>query len=538
MRSALARALAGSRLSSYDPAVQQIYTAPAASQVRGDFGFKRPLPTVDKTPGTIRYVEVQGMDDVGGQTRWAENEQEVLLKKTWQETSSRLNLGASVNSRAGVLGPRLSSRYDLATIRPLPSDVEANKSLSPEERDQRLFEARDGECPRYSIDDPVYKHTQALDPFDKAGPLYTSRVSMPEDIHSMSEKEFERHLGKIRRQRAAYLESHRVQLRRRAQQHAWDQYDQHRKRIASEATILASRGEQPPEIPPEKNLEDIPVPEVGEVDAWNLSRGADRVSWSRWLERQTELALAGPNATQLNPRGTPRHVVHDIRDRYAPRQPPRFPMHPFGGLQYGQPDKIQTALLASPVPGRLINSSQPGSGVTGNPSRARGVRADGFALGVGGRIAKLPKVHAEERVKGVDFNKAEPSQGELGVRIFEAHVSRTHDREAGGPRKHSHLTNEALGCIHMDARAADHATGTKLAIGVPGSREWVGQVDGNSRYVSVADIADQGAPGGMYSEGEQRRANARQTRARSHRRGRRAIEDDTSRLLDSLYERR
>ncbi|CAO1624640.1 unnamed protein product [Parajaminaea phylloscopi] len=138
--STFARALPHARITTHDPRVVQVLTAPPSYLSRGDFGLKSSIqPAVQAAQagknGEVRYVQAREQDSSRGSSglEWKEREAEVLLLRRWQETQGRIQCQEDKDER-GVDGiesqaqvkttavnqPRPSSRFD-RTSRSLPS---------------------------------------------------------------------------------------------------------------------------------------------------------------------------------------------------------------------------------------------------------------------------------------------------------------------------------------------------------------------------------------------------------------------------------
>lgn len=81
MSNSFASLLRGSRLASYSKSVEQVYTTPTHSKRIGDWGLKRNLPTVIRTP----YLTINSLDTAEHQTPWRSGSSQVLFTKRWKE---------------------------------------------------------------------------------------------------------------------------------------------------------------------------------------------------------------------------------------------------------------------------------------------------------------------------------------------------------------------------------------------------------------------------------------------------------------------
>ncbi|KAG1441474.1 hypothetical protein G6F56_011466 [Rhizopus delemar] len=81
MSNSFASLLRGSRLATFDRSIQQVYKTPSRSKRIGDWGLKRNLPTVIRTP----HLTVGSLDTAEHQTPWRSGSSQVLFTKRWQE---------------------------------------------------------------------------------------------------------------------------------------------------------------------------------------------------------------------------------------------------------------------------------------------------------------------------------------------------------------------------------------------------------------------------------------------------------------------
>ncbi|KAI8884157.1 hypothetical protein K501DRAFT_83793 [Backusella circina FSU 941] len=81
MEKSFANLLRHSRLASYDSSLTQVYKTPKHCKKIGDWGLKRNLPTVIRTP----HVTIGGLDTAEHQTPWESGESKVLFVKRWKE---------------------------------------------------------------------------------------------------------------------------------------------------------------------------------------------------------------------------------------------------------------------------------------------------------------------------------------------------------------------------------------------------------------------------------------------------------------------
>lgn len=81
MEKSFAKILRSSRLSSFDPAIPQVYVLKRSAASTGNWGFKRNLPTVVRT----NLITVQALDTAEHQTPWRSAQESTLFVKCWKE---------------------------------------------------------------------------------------------------------------------------------------------------------------------------------------------------------------------------------------------------------------------------------------------------------------------------------------------------------------------------------------------------------------------------------------------------------------------
>ncbi|KAI9254682.1 hypothetical protein BY458DRAFT_520983 [Sporodiniella umbellata] len=90
MEKTFASVLRHSRLASFDKTIGQVYKTTKKNQTVGDWGLKRNLPTVIRTP----HVTVKALDTGEHQTPWDSGENQVMFVKRWKENFPRSSLPA------------------------------------------------------------------------------------------------------------------------------------------------------------------------------------------------------------------------------------------------------------------------------------------------------------------------------------------------------------------------------------------------------------------------------------------------------------
>lgn len=291
MASRLTQLLRRTRVSTFDPAVRQVYQAPVAHSVRGDWGFKRPLPSSWQASadapapqpheGALRYATVAQIDTQQGLTDWSESERDPLFRARWQETGARL----ADRARRDVLGVSVAG------------DDDAYAAQGPRPRIAYDAATRDGSLPAHVVWGT--HHARFADKPD-ALPNY----------NAMDERTFQRFLSQVRRQRGKFRKALAAQ---RAE--------------AAELARLERLARQQP-------ADEAPAPGI---DLWTEARLPHAPqSAAAFLEEQAQSRLAAPASRAIT---APAHAA---------------PAHPLRGLQYAQPDSVYTYLLSAPVQGRAV----------------------------------------------------------------------------------------------------------------------------------------------------------------------------------------
>ncbi|KAI9301914.1 hypothetical protein BJ944DRAFT_270742 [Cunninghamella echinulata] len=81
MDKSFAGLLRHSKLATYDRRLSQVYTTPKQYKQQGDWGLKRNLPSVIRTP----YVTIGQLDSLEHQTPWTSGESQVVFIQRWKE---------------------------------------------------------------------------------------------------------------------------------------------------------------------------------------------------------------------------------------------------------------------------------------------------------------------------------------------------------------------------------------------------------------------------------------------------------------------
>ncbi|PWO00865.1 hypothetical protein FA09DRAFT_358219 [Tilletiopsis washingtonensis] len=471
LRSAFGRLLPSARLTSFDPAIPQVYTAAAAAQTRGDFGLKRPL-AAGQTPGSVRYVAVADLDSDAGATTWHEEEQRVLLRSSWLESGARLRRTGGSAALSKVPVP-----VCLADFRPqhvLPSAYSAEKMphLSAAEREKLIADARLSKAapmpPRPGASSAGRGSGSAAR--GGAALLHSTRLDMRDDFCAMSPATFERFLGKVRAQRKAWKDALKADLVRSSRELALKQYNQmlrQRRRDAEEqrskaassasssfiggsalsssspsasssglnslfspapaAPSAASTSEAAQQQQQEITLDHIPMKDISELtaDTWDSSRSSEQKdqneAWFDWLQSRAQTRAASPNSRRLLPLG-----ASGAASLHAGASAAAAPLHPFGGLQYGSNDVIQGALLAPAQPGfvvcrsEYIEETHIATAINDRPYSAAARdgknKNNGYLVSLAGRMAQTRNSYVGSTSRPIEWS-SDAARAEVQVKV-------------------------------------------------------------------------------------------------------------------------
>ena len=423
------------RISSFDPAVPQVYTAPPAYAARGEWGMKRPLPSSSASifgsssgsaayPGALRYVEVSQLDTTEGQTSWKEREKETLFVKRWAEADTKLHVtkpesGGHTYTEPGSHGPRPATSFLQSTERYFPSDIPGPIELTPEEearedpkdREARLYNNRWRTLMKHhaarGAADPAYKGLDFLGEqstsraFGFDADKFTTRPRMMTNYNALSDKEFDRFVNQIRHERGAWKKffsnkerSRLLGLIRKRQEKEYATA----LRAQEEAERRGATKEPLPEVNPEAELDKM---SLAEIDMLEQSRDVDATRDAfRVLEEKTLRKSSQPTSQALPGLSQPNTI------------------HPHAGLQYSQPDPIYSSMLAEPIPGRVIHEV---SSRSERDLRKFAKVADGRSVLVGGHVSYLHAPLRSQAPPTIDWSRQEPKQGTALFRIVDAY---------------------------------------------------------------------------------------------------------------------
>ncbi|WFD01769.1 hypothetical protein MOBT1_000445 [Malassezia obtusa] len=365
----LSRLLQRTRVSTYDPKVPRVYTAPTAHAARGDWGLKRPMPsswhaTPDAPapaayPGALRYATVRDLDTKQGLTDWRESERDPLFRRRWLEA-----------------GARLSDRSKRDALSTAVGEEETN--------------AAQGLRPRIAYD--AATRTDDAPPAHVVwGTNHAKFTTMPDilpNYNAMSEREFHKFLETVRRQRSKFRAALGAQ-RREAAEHA----------VLEQLTRKRAKDNAPAVVSEEEYAAARADVATAPVDLWDEARLPHAPqSAASFFKARAQARADAPSSRVLE---TPAHAAA---------------LHPLHGLQYSQPDNVYTHLLAEPIQGHAVSRVE-------DARRSRYfVGADaGLAVAAGGHIAHLPLQH-RQGLDVVDYSRAKPARGAGYFRVLHAYL--------------------------------------------------------------------------------------------------------------------
>ncbi|PKI84971.1 hypothetical protein MVES1_001324 [Malassezia vespertilionis] len=413
----LASLLQQTRVNTFDPRIEQVYTAPAAHLVRGDWGMKRPLPSswqpapdmpaAQPFRGALRYVTAEALDTPQHLTAWRESERDPLFRTRWHEAGTRL----SDRSKRDVLSSAIG-------------EDEAN--------------AAQGVRPRIMYDPATLSNDTK--PAHVVWGAHHARFADAPDVlpnyNAMSQREFQKFLSKVRTVRGKFRETIKAQ-RREASEHTL--LEQLSRRRAKEGLAAAV-----PESEWASAKAHIAPPFV---DLWTEARLAHAPqSAANFMHAHAQERRAVPHSTTIS---APAHAA---------------PAHPLQGIQYAQPDTVYTQLLAEPIQGHAVQR------VEDNRRNRYFMGADaGLAVAAGGHIGHLALQH-RHGLDVVDYTRAKPTCGMGHFRILHAFFD-LH----GAPRMtrrtppQAQATSPDLGYIHAQLMALRRGALPPM----PGTPRWI-----------------------------------------------------------------
>ncbi|KAI8343493.1 hypothetical protein BC941DRAFT_411558 [Chlamydoabsidia padenii] len=171
MEKTFANLLRHSKLASYDRRLNQVYHSPKQSKHRGDWGVKRNLPTVIRTP----FVTIGQLDTVEHQTPWDSGHSQVAFVNRWKE-----NFG-----NTGTSSTRPRPHLDnLATMTRSQFNHYIKHTITPDTVKAFHEELRANKITQ----DQVYDYLKISfnpEPATKMGPFYSTMTTTTDDDERM-----------------------------------------------------------------------------------------------------------------------------------------------------------------------------------------------------------------------------------------------------------------------------------------------------------------------------------------------------------------
>ncbi|KAL9933111.1 hypothetical protein V8E36_007829 [Tilletia maclaganii] len=465
--SSFGRLLQSTRISTWDPTIPQLYTAPPSFAVRGQYGFKRPIPLPQASSSSPRgqdpsssssgggpplatlirqrNIDLVCPDTPAGIAIWAIDASHPRFLKTFEEKGVKLldydpahrKLAKDSARPPPVIEP--STVFDASTRRILPTEVDP-----ADERTQRLarigFARPGGRSAQRSPFDKRYSYSGFTLSSDTNAPIdYTSLDIVP-NYQRMTEKQFEAYLDHIRTKVRPALVRHLAGMDRAnvaqsaatakaaaSARQAEDRKLAAQAQAAKEDGVETETADAHAEIAAAREPGTIPVPtsQTGAqiqvaaadeddiiVDMWDASRALPTSYTTTFLRSKLANKVIEPTSKTL-PSGGGKLVP----DGDLP------PLHPNGGLQYGGPDEIFTSRLNRPagLPAHVLHRVEDPTAAK-NPAFRRLIFSSsgystrgGAAVSYGGHVAHIPgpvlprQVNLEQMYQAADAVASAPS---------------------------------------------------------------------------------------------------------------------------------
>ncbi|KAG8937307.1 hypothetical protein FRC03_002747 [Tulasnella sp. 419] len=119
------RLLRRSKFATFDPSIAQVYTSHSGYAHRGDFGLKRPLPRLARTPHPS--VTIKAIDTRQQQTEWALTHPQSKFIRRWEETGATAEVEPSLQDSVWDLNGQVVRRWEVDS----EFDQGSNKAESP-----------------------------------------------------------------------------------------------------------------------------------------------------------------------------------------------------------------------------------------------------------------------------------------------------------------------------------------------------------------------------------------------------------------------
>lgn len=300
-----------SKLASYSPSIEQVYSTHGGQAARSNFGLKRPLPSAStkKAP----FVRVTALDTSSRRTEFRKATREATFVKKWGE----LNVGISQTHASTA-----ADLYDGG--RPSAQQSSSSSPFDTIELQSR-FVRGDGPGTIKSVDRAELNIVRAP------------------NVFAMAEDEFERFLDQLAERREEFREFAYVEA---AKANGGD---------------VATKPVAPATLSPE------------EVKLLSAEEQRARVEAQAAYEEALASYQEGVGSTNLfqHAQGNLTHLTR-LLERFlatAPPAPFSHP-HPYLSLQYSSPTPLESA-LSPPIPGRILGPSPIRSRTYGGSSSAQ-----------------------------------------------------------------------------------------------------------------------------------------------------------------------
>ncbi|KAK0533884.1 hypothetical protein OC835_002867 [Tilletia horrida] len=436
--SSFGRLLQSARISTWDPTIPQLYTAPAAFAARGQYGFKRPIP-VPQVSGQQqqgatssaaaslplskisrqRNVDLVLPDTPAGISIWATDSAHPRFIRTFEEKAVKLldydplqrREAQGKGRRPAATEP--STVFDPSTRRLLPTEVHEQDAVRLA---QGGLARQDGSSAKRSSFVPSYTYSGIpLHQSESPGRSQYTSLDIVPDYARMTDKQFEAYLEKVRtevrpalirhltgadRARAsatiaaakAAVRAREAEDRKLAEQ-AQDAKASGVEVETADAHAEIAAGREPGTIPvgpqqstgAEAESQDSVI-----VDMWDASRTLSSSYTTTFVRCKLANEAVQPKSTTLPDSSDSLVPIGDLPA-----------LHSNGGLQYGTPDEIYTSRLSRPpgLPAHILHRVE--DFVKPSPTQRPGRRAifssspsgrGGAAVSLGGHVAHIPGI--------------------------------------------------------------------------------------------------------------------------------------------------
>lgn len=470
MASTFARALPHARVTTHDPRVVQVLTAPATYLSRGDFGLKSSIqPAIQAAVagrnGEVRFIQVREQDSTRVATglEWKERESEVLLLRRWQEMQGRVQSQEDIDE-SKLDGIEPSSQIKTKAVnQPLPSsrfDRTSRNLSSPQAKLSSSPSARQatGQVPNYLLYSE--KQFQSL--------LYAVREKRKEFV----EQQF-RLVAEAQRQHK-YSEALRVWRTKQEKLSAEPKLEDYSVQEELE-NLRRPRQRRPAADSDELDLE-VEEKQIMS-DMYDLARlSQTTISGAAYLrEVLSKLDMVDPSSTTMpyqQLEASSASAAFLVNDHGLTNTASGH--HSLRGLQYSQPDEIFVQSFSPALPGRCITAlsnmatrSARWANAASVATRDSNIKT--YLLAVGSRVTRTP-VRLARSTGLYDATGRNLSQGTEIVRLADSAVLSRKNPVASQPvesrlaDRHSQWDNVDktfaaldLGYIHATTRVITHS---------------------------------------------------------------------------------